>query len=80
MSSKEMIFKRQWWSNPYFPLTTGGVSVGLSNGSIAVSFLSGYLKDELPEAATSNALSMGFEKFSVSKGVTREMLRDFLML
>jgi len=39
---------------------------------MAVSFLSGYLKDELPEAATSNALSMGFEKFAVAKGVTPE--------
>lgn len=53
-------------------LTTGGVSVELSNGSMAVSFLSGYLKNELPEAATSNALSMGFEKFAVAKGVTPE--------
>ncbi|WP_236310700.1 hypothetical protein, partial [Pseudomonas proteolytica] len=53
-------------------LTTGGVSAGLSNTSMAASFLSGYLKEELPEAATGNALSMGFEKFAVGKGVTPE--------
>lgn len=53
-------------------VTTGGVSAGLSNTSMAASFLSGYLKEELPEAATGNALSMGFEKFAVTKGVTPE--------
>ena len=30
----------------------------------------GYLKEELPEAATGNALSMDFETFAVTKGVT----------
>ncbi len=53
-------------------VTTGGVSAGLSNTSMAASFLSGYLKEELPEAATGNALSMGFEKFAMAKGVTPE--------
>ncbi|WP_147411081.1 hypothetical protein [Pseudomonas cavernicola] len=50
-------------------VTTGGVSVGLSNASTITSFLSGYLKDDLVKASTTAALSDGFERYAIAKGM-----------
>ncbi|WP_207187827.1 hypothetical protein [Pseudomonas sp. TH10] len=51
-------------------IATGGVASVLSNGSMTASILSGYLKGDLPKAATSNALSTGFEHYAVSRGMS----------
>ena len=49
--------------------TTGGAAAVLSNGSTIASLLSGYMKNETPEALTSYGISAGFERFAVSRGI-----------
>ena len=49
---------------------SGGSAGLLSNGSSIASVLSGYLKDETPKAMASYALSEGFERYAISKGLS----------
>ncbi|WP_460158148.1 two-partner secretion domain-containing protein [Pseudomonas sp. S3_C06] len=49
--------------------TPAGISVTMSNTSMAASLLAGYLNDETVTAVTSTVLSIGFERYARSKGV-----------
>jgi filamentous hemagglutinin len=49
---------------------TGGAAGILSNGSTLSSVLADCLKDETPKTLASYALSAGFERYAVSKGVS----------
>ncbi|MDN6877038.1 DUF637 domain-containing protein [Pseudomonas citronellolis] len=54
-------------------VSTGGVATGLGSVSTITGLISGYLKEDLSGAASSVALSYGFESYARSRGLSPEV-------
>ncbi|MGY2168258.1 two-partner secretion domain-containing protein [Pseudomonas gingeri] len=52
---------------------TGASLALLANGSTAAALLSGFLKGDLVSSVESSAISIGFERFATSRGVSPEL-------